>query len=139
MKNSFLADLAVDFASPVPVYEQIKKQIKQAIARSILQENQPLPSIRELAAFLRINPNTVARAYRDLTQEQIISGRAGIGFWVAKPQSPDQGKKEMLREEMLKFMEKGIEMGFTRQQLQELIDNTFAESRQPTKGNPRGE
>ena len=68
MKNLFLAELTVDFDSTLPVYEPLKKNIKQAIARNIIQENQTLPSIRDLAAFLKINPNTVARAYRDLTQ-----------------------------------------------------------------------
>ena len=84
--------MAVDFASPLPVYEQIKKNIKQAIARNIIQENQALPSIRDLAQFLKINPNTVARAYRDLTQEKIINGRAGVGFWVEKSEQMDLKK-----------------------------------------------
>ncbi len=91
--------MAVDFASPLPVYEQIKKNIKQAIARNIIQENQALPSIRDLAQFLQINPNTVARAYRDLTQEKIINGRAGVGFWVEKSEQMDLKKSDMLREE----------------------------------------
>jgi GntR family transcriptional regulator len=119
--------MTVDFASPLPVYEQIKKNIKQAIARSVIQENQALPSIRELAQFLKINPNTVARAYRDLTQEKIISGRAGVGFWVEKSEQLDLGKTDMLREEFAKFMEKAIEMGFSRLQIKELLDNFFPE------------
>jgi GntR family transcriptional regulator len=127
VKNLLLTELVVDFASPLPVYEQIKKNIKQAIARNVIQENQALPSIRDLAQFLKINPNTVARAYRDLTQEKIISGRAGVGFWVEKSEQMDLKKSDMLREEFTKFTEKAIEMGFSRQQIKELLNRFFPE------------
>jgi GntR family transcriptional regulator len=127
VKNLLLAELSVDFASPLPVYEQIKKSIKQAIARNIIEENQALPSIRDLASFLKINPNTVARAYRDLTQEKIISGRAGVGFWVEKTEQLDSKKTEILREEFMKFTEKAIEMGFSRQQIKDMLGSFFSE------------
>jgi GntR family transcriptional regulator len=127
VKNSLLAELTVDFASPLPVYEQIKKNIKQAIARNIILENQALPSIRDLAQFLKINPNTVARAYRDLTQEKIINGRAGVGFWVEKTEQLDLKKIDMLREEFMKFTEKAIEMGFSRQQIKTMLASFFPE------------
>jgi GntR family transcriptional regulator len=127
VKNLLLAELSVDFASPLPVYEQIKKNIKQAIARNVIQENQALPSIRDLAQFLKINPNTAARAYRDLTQEKIISGRAGVGFWVEKSEQLDAKKTEMLREEFMKFTEKAIEMGFSRQQIKDMLGSFFPE------------
>ncbi len=118
-----LNELVIDFASPTPVYEQIKKSIKQAIARSILVESQPLPSIRDLASFLKINPNTVARSYRELTQEKIIGGRPGVGFWVEKNEQLDLRKSDILREEFLKFMERAVEMGFSRQQVRALLED----------------
>lgn len=118
-----LNELVIDFASPTPVYEQIKKSIKQAIARSILVESQPLPSIRDLASFLKINPNTVARAYRELTQEKIVGGRPGVGFWVEKNEQLDLRKSDILREEFLKFMERAVEMGFSRQQVRALLED----------------
>ena len=55
--KKILTELTVDFASPVPVYEQIKKKIKHAIAKKIIQTQEPLPSIRELASFLKIIEN----------------------------------------------------------------------------------
>lgn len=127
MKNTLFTELTVDFASPLPVYEQLKKNIKHAIARNVILENQPLPSIRDLASFLKINPNTVARAYRDLTQEKVINGRAGVGFWVEKTEQLDLKKTDMLREEFMKFTEKAIEMGFSRQQIKAMLDNFFPE------------
>ncbi len=127
VKNELFAELAVDFASPLPVYEQIKRSIKQAIARSIISESQALPSIRDLASFLKINPNTVARAYRELTQEKIVNGRAGVGFWVETTERMELDKSDLLREEFKKFMEKAIEMGFSQRQIRELIDRYFPE------------
>jgi GntR family transcriptional regulator len=127
VKNLLLPELAIDFASPLPVYEQIKKNIKQAIARNVILEDQSLPSIRDLAQFLKINPNTVARAYRDLTQEKIINGRAGVGFWIEKSEQMDLKKADMLRDEFMKFTEKAIEMGFSRQQIKSMLDNFFPE------------
>ncbi len=125
VKNVLLAQLNIDFASPLPVYEQIKKNIKQAIARNIIVENQALPSIRDLASFLKINPNTVARAYRELTQEKIINGRAGVGFWIEKSEQMDLDKSDILHEEFDKFVEKAIEMGFSRQQIRDILDSFF--------------
>jgi len=127
VKNLLLSELAIDFASPLPVYEQLKKNIKQAIARNLIEENQGLPSIRDLASFLKINPNTVARAYRELTQEKIINGRAGVGFWVEKTEQLDAKKIEMLREEFSKFTEKAIEMGFSRRQIMDMLASFFPE------------
>jgi GntR family transcriptional regulator len=127
VKNTLFTELSVDFASPLPVYEHLKKNIKHAIARNIILESQPLPSIRDLASFLKINPNTVARAYRDLTQEKVINGRAGVGFWVEKTEQLDLEKNDMLREEFMKFTEKAIEMGFSRQQIKAMLGNFFPE------------
>lgn len=127
VKNLLLSELAIDFASPLPVYEQLKKNIKQAIARNLIEENQGLPSIRDLASFLKINPNTVARAYRELTQEKIINGRAGVGFWVEKTEQLDAKKIEMLREEFSTFTEKAIEMGFSRRQIMDMLAGFFPE------------
>lgn len=126
VKNVLLTELNIDFASPLPVYEQIKRSIKQAIARNILSESEALPSIRDLAAFLKINPNTVARAYRELTQEKITNGRAGVGFWVEKSGRLELDKTGLLQEEFRRFMEKAIEMGFSQRQIRELLDDYFS-------------
>jgi len=127
MNKSLLTHFHIDFASPVPVYEQIKKQIKHAIAKRVLNNDDFMPSIRELAAFLKINPNTVGRAYRELHQEGVIGGRAGKGFWVEKLDGQEQEKMELLKEDFLKLLEKGIEMGLTPESIKEMIVGFFQE------------
>jgi len=124
-----LSELVIDFASPVPVYEQIKKKIKQAIARKIIKEDESLPSIRELATFLKINPNTVARAFRELSQENIIKGRAGKGFWVARTGDLQSESVKLIKEEFLKLLERAVEMGFSQQKLKDMILDFFTEEK----------
>jgi GntR family transcriptional regulator len=75
--------IKVETKSFIPIYEQIKKEIKNRVSQGIFKANEPLPSIRELATQLLINPNTVARAYRELEQEGFIYTRKGKGCYVS--------------------------------------------------------
>lgn len=68
---------------PVPIYEQIVSGVIYAIASGQLEEGAMVPSVRELAGQLRINPNTVARAYQELVGEEIFASRRGLGMEVA--------------------------------------------------------
>lgn len=83
-------------ASGVPLYLQIESQVKQAIAAQALPQDAPLPPVRKLAAELRINPNTVARAYQNLERDGVIRTVTGGGCYV-NSQSPRLLKSEKLR------------------------------------------
>jgi len=72
----------------VPVYQQIIKQVKQLIASQRLLIDQELPPIRVLAETLLINPNTVARAYRELENAGWVYKKRGAGTFVSKQQTP---------------------------------------------------
>ena len=74
----------VDDASGVPVYLQLKEQVLHAIARGKLKPGDQLPTVRELAVDLTINPNTVNRAYAELEREGLLSSRRGRGTFVAE-------------------------------------------------------
>jgi GntR family transcriptional regulator len=69
--------------SGVPIYLQIEAQVKQAVAAGALARDEAMPSIRQLAAELRVNPNTVARAYSNLEREGTIRTVPGGGTFVA--------------------------------------------------------
>jgi len=85
--------IKVETSSFIPIYEQIKKEFKKEIFMRNLKTNDPLPSIRDLATELLINPNTVARAYRELEKEGFIYARKGKGCYVS-----DDSKKFMIEE-----------------------------------------
>jgi GntR family transcriptional regulator len=85
--------IKVDTSSFVPIYEQIKKEFKKEIFSGDLKPNDPLPSIRDLATELLVNPNTVARAYRELEMEGFIYTRKGKGCYIS-----DDSTKHMIEE-----------------------------------------
>jgi GntR family transcriptional regulator len=75
--------IQVDSSKFIPIYQQIKNQIKRQIGLGILKPHQMLPSIRNVATDLLINPNTVARAYRELEIEGFIYTKKGKGCYVS--------------------------------------------------------
>lgn len=70
--------------SNAPIYRQITDQVRRAVAAGTLLPGDQLPSVRALAEILVVNPNTVARAYADLTQEGVLESQAGKGLFVAQ-------------------------------------------------------
>ena len=75
--------IRIDNASGRPVYQQIIDQVKRDIAMGRLTRDEKLPTVRQLAGRLVINPNTIAKAYRQLEQEGIIVTKPGAGAFVA--------------------------------------------------------
>ncbi|MFO7774949.1 MAG: GntR family transcriptional regulator [Candidatus Hydrogenedentota bacterium] len=74
----------IDLHSPEPVYTQIEKQVQFAIAAGRLKSEDRLPSVRELSERLGVNPNTVAKAYRDLQLMGWVSARRNMGIFVTR-------------------------------------------------------
>jgi GntR family transcriptional regulator len=74
----------IDFSNDLALYDQIIRQIKFAIAGEILKPGEMIPSVRELARELTLNPNTVARAYRQLQTDGVLASIRGTGLVVAE-------------------------------------------------------
>ncbi len=87
------AIFSVDARSGVPLYAQLVEQVKRAVALEVLAAGDRLPTVKALALDLTINPNTVARAYRDLERDGIIATSPGRGSFVA----PSAGAREAKR------------------------------------------
>jgi len=75
--------MRVDPRSSTPLYGQIKREIRRAVGMGVLQPGDQLPRVRELAVELRVNPNTVARAFRELQAEGLLVARQGSGTFVS--------------------------------------------------------
>ena len=69
--------------SPLPIYRQVFDQVRMAIARGDFAEGEQLPSVRALAELLLVNPNTIARAYAELTRDGLVDSQAGRGLFIA--------------------------------------------------------
>ncbi len=86
-------DIEINFRSGVPIYIQIMDQVKHLIAVGRLQPGDQLPTVRQMAADLRVNFNTIARAYRLLDEAGIISTQHGRGTFILELESAENGEK----------------------------------------------
>ncbi len=86
----------IDFRDSRPLYEQIIAQIQQEIRSGILLEGDQIPSVREMASSLSINPNTIQRAYRELENSGWIISVPGKGSFVCQPKNSDSSEKTQL-------------------------------------------
>ncbi len=94
--------IRIDNASDRPVYQQIIDQVKRDIALGRLAKDERLPTVRQLAGELTINPNTISKAYRQMEQEGIINTRPGAGTFVAGLNSDLSGsvKKKLICDDL---------------------------------------
>ena len=125
----------IDNASERPVYQQIMGQIKLDIALGRLMKEEKLPTVRQLAKQLAINPNTIAKAYRQLEQEGIIVTKPGAGAFVANLDSNLSRivKKKLVCEELERIAVEAFHMQIDRQTLLECLENTVEKFNWPSK------
>jgi GntR family transcriptional regulator len=128
--------MTIEPASFVPIYEQIKTEIKSRISLGALGPNEPLPSIRDLAGELVVNPNTVARAYRDLEQEGFIYTRKGKACFVAGDSTALIGreKRRLLGEIFERAVAEASRFGFTAEEIEAAFAESMKTDRQQTRG-----
>ncbi|MBN2587021.1 MAG: GntR family transcriptional regulator [Candidatus Fermentibacteraceae bacterium] len=108
----------IDQRSPVPVYEQLARQIERHIVSGDLADGQKLPSIRELASTLRINPNTVVKTYRQLENEGLVSSRKGLGIFVSILGMDLEGSRDSLFAELTdEYVRKAAGLGMEGDQI----------------------
>ncbi len=111
-------------SSGVPVYLQLESQVKQAVAAGALRPVDALPSVRKLAAELRINPNTVAKAYQNLERDGVIRSVPGGGTFVADgvPGLLKSEKMRRLRPFARQIAVEGRQMRLAREQILRLVE-----------------
>jgi GntR family transcriptional regulator len=100
--KSLLENIQLDFRSGTPIYTQIVEQVKQQVISGELTPGDQLPTVRALALELRVNFNTVARAYRLLDEAGIISTQQGRGTYILDEPSPERTDK--LRQQALEAL-----------------------------------
>lgn len=119
--------ITIDPSNGLPIYIQIVNQIKTSIAMGRLMPEDPLPSVRQLAVDLAVNPNTVARAYLDLDYEGIIYKRQGAGTFVSS-QGVEMSKNErrkVLGELIEKALVEGVNLGLEEKELREAFERVL--------------
>lgn len=112
----------IDFSSPLPIYRQLIYMIKLEILSGRLNDGDQLPPIRELAKILKLNPNTVAKAYYTLEEEGFITSKRGSGNWVNyKKAKLDSLRKGMIEDEFKSFLERVFSLGASLEDIKKLI------------------
>lgn len=116
--------MKLDPTSYIPIFEQIKEEIKKEISLCYLKPNESLPTIRDLAQELLLNPNTVARAYRELESEGFIYTRRGKGSYVTDNSvAIVQNEREAILNKILdKALEEARSFGLTSEEIKKIFD-----------------
>ena len=118
--------LQIDFRSGLPIYTQIVNQVQSQIATGILKPGDQLPTVRALAEELRVNFNTVARAYRILDEARIISTQQGRGTYITEIPPPNVSEK--LRRDTLealtqKFISEATRLDFSKSEIRQMVSD----------------
>lgn len=117
----------IDPSSGLPIYVQIVQQVKTAVAAGRLRPEDPLPSVRQLAVGLAVNPNTVARAYLDLESEGVIYKRQGAGTFVSGRgvRVSKAERRRALAELFEKAVAEGVGLGMDERELRETFERVL--------------
>ena len=115
--------IILDYQDRRPIYEQITEKFRTLIYQGALPAGSRLPSVRQLAMELSINPNTIQRAYMTLEQEGLIYPVKGKGNFVAETQQIQEKSKE----DFLELVRRGINTGMTEEELMTLVQKGYEE------------
>ena len=121
------AVFTIDPRSGVPIYHQLIEQVKRSVAIGVLSPGEQLPTVKQLALDLTINPNTVARAYRDLERDQVIETAAGRGSFVRGNGAATTARKtlsDVAVESLSHAIREAKTIGLTRPEVLALVQST---------------
>ena len=118
--------LQIDFRSGLPIYSQIVNQVQAQVVSGILKPGDQLPTVRALAEELRVNFNTVARAYRILDEARLISTQQGRGTYITEIPPPNISEK--LRRETLnaltqRYISEATRLEFSKNEIRQMVSD----------------
>ncbi|MBV7274391.1 GntR family transcriptional regulator [Clostridium sp. PL3] len=120
--------MSLDFEQKVPIYIQIMNLIKRDIVTKVLKPGDKLPSVREMAGELKVNPNTLQRAYQELEREGITYTQRGMGTFVMKDEEViTELKKEMSKEIINNFLVGMKSIGFSAKEILSIVEEKVKE------------
>lgn len=128
--------LHIDFRSGLPIYTQIVNQVQAQVVSGILKHGDQLPTVRALAEELRVNFNTVARAYRILDEARIISTQQGRGTYITEIPPPNVSEK--LRRETLealtqRYISEAMRLEFPKSEIRQSVSEQLKAWSESTK------
>jgi len=133
--------LDIDPAAAAPIWRQIEDGVRRLVASGSLAPGAPVPSVRELARTLRVNPATVSKAYQLLTDAGLLTVRRGEGTFVAELAPADRAaeRERLLEEGAQRFVEVARSMGATRTEAKRAVDAAWVEITEGGEGTRHAE
>lgn len=121
--------LRIDPRDARPIWRQIEESVQHLVARGALPAGAPVPSVRDLARELQINPATVSKAYQRLTDAGVLSVRRGEGTFVADtpPPSSDSRRNGRLQEEAVRYASLAVTLGASREEALATFETAWGE------------
>ena len=121
----------ISSTDPRPVYVQIMDEIRRGIATGVWEADQPLPSIRQLAQDVRVHPNTVQQAYRELEREGVVYVQRGAGTFVSAKRAADDRKERRRMADAVadRALRDGYRHGLTREEVRDAIERVGGKRR----------
>ena len=123
--------LQIDFRSGLPIYTQLVNQVQAQVVGGILKPGDQLPTVSALAEELRVNFNTVARAYRILDEARIISTQQGRGTYITDvppPKVSERLRKESLEALTQRYFSEAMRLGFSRSEISQIVKDQLKAS-----------
>ncbi|QTL97508.1 GntR family transcriptional regulator [Iocasia frigidifontis] len=113
----------INFDASKPIYEQIIDQIKQMLVRGELNPGDKLPSQRDMAKKIEVNPNTIQRAYREMETLELVETQRGRGTFIKEDKNMVlEIKKEMARNATFRFLQEMTAIGFSTEEIINLVE-----------------
>ena len=119
--------IRIEPSSSVPIYRQIIDQIKYSVATGVLKEGDKVPSVRELAATLAVNQNTILKVYNELCREQVLKIARGDGTYVSssKQTIPTAEREKTVGKTLREAVVQAIHLEVSLQQAKELLETEY--------------
>ncbi|NLM97556.1 MAG: GntR family transcriptional regulator [Halanaerobiaceae bacterium] len=126
----------MNFDAANPIYEQIIEEIKKMIVRGELNPGDKLPSQRDMAKYIEVNPNTIQRAYREMELLDLIETRRGKGTFVKEDDSMVITiRNDMARDAVSKFISEMKSLGYTGKEIIEYVKGEIEKKEEEKEGN----
>lgn len=109
--------IVLNYRDPRPIYEQLKDKLRRMILSGAISSNEKLPSVRDLAAELSVNPNTIQRAYRELEAEGFVYTVSGKGSFASELTQVDDSRIRTLKERFCGAATELLQLGVGKEQL----------------------
>ena len=119
--------LTIEPDNGIPIYEQLVRQIKFAVAEGIVVPGQVIPSVREMAKTIAVNPNTVQRAYLQLQSEEVLEAMRGRGMAVCQGAKRRcvTDRQQLLAERLSAVIQEAVRSGLDAERLRDMFDKSL--------------